>query len=77
MFALLRLHAYLHILYISVVPNVSDMYTHTVYIEEEKEKLRYFDHTCRSGILYTVLCITFLSRASVVRLHTLPAHETP
>lgn len=33
-----------------------------------KNKLRYFDHTCRSGILYTVLCITFMSRARVCRL---------
>lgn len=45
------------------------VYIYTIYIEDEKKKnkLRYFDHTCRSGILYTVMCITFLSRAKVCR----------
>lgn len=47
-------HMYIYIQYISKM-------------KKKKNKLRYFDHTCRSGILYTVMCITFLSRAKVCR----------
>lgn len=68
-----RSHYFIHtyILSIYVVPKVTVVhmciYIYTIYIEDEKNKLRYFDHTCRSGILYTAMCITFLSRAKVCR----------
>lgn len=72
MCALPLLHTYIYIIDLCRSESYSGthMYIYIQYIskmKKKKNKLRYFDHTCRSGILYTVMCITFLSRAKVCR----------
>lgn len=45
----------------------------------KEKKLRYFDHTCRSGILYTQYCVYFpiMSRSVSFRPHKYRALPSP
>lgn len=51
----------------------------TIDLYRKKKKLRYFDHTCRSGILYTQYCVYFpiMSRSVSFRPHKYRALPFP